>query len=812
MLFVPGDAVLMAKSPTTVGQLRQFQADAFDAHLHMTYLLSMEQSGVQEYLVNELYKTKEEDVDFYLPQLCHLSLQRYRTSSLYRFLLDKAAGSMYFALKIHWLLQSILEDCAPELKDSAMEMVNASETVLVNSSALHRNESPFGIASDVPDTPDLPPTVGEKGTVTTTLEGIDEAPQLGKPFDEEQVAEGVAVSSEAHVSAVKHFALLSRSCTSEHRAHAVGLSSSLPNAFVELGTPIKGWLDVKGDENNASVHLDLQKFMWKQRRCEYFNTQNHFVAMITKLSSTLVSTTDKIERHALLCGTLQLVNQWLFERRTVLCLTDEVPTSLLGLHVPMLLKRNTRVQILRVHIEQCRIFSSATRAPFLIVFESVDLEDELSGEDAGVVAPAETRPNVPAQLLPDCVGRELSEACGAAGQETFTEFTPKGISAQLLKIQPQDWCKVTTVTSPPAVPSPLLVSLCPRCPHSVSPREVEDLVEARAGQAVLPGCGNLGVSVQGNEAAVHSVPPGCEQCPAFKRNEQAVTTRASIWGEPWGAKKERLRKASPFSRYSSWELTAAVVKGGDDVRQELLASQVIQQFSQVFKEANLPLWLKENEVLVVSSTSGFIECIQDAISVDSIKKGFPGKTLADIFKVAFADRLFEAKRNFIESCAAYALVTWFLQVKDRHNGNLMMDSSGHVVHIDFGFMLSNSPGGNMAFERSPFKLTREFLDVMDGECSDQYEYFRTLVIRGFLEARRHMERIALPIKMLLSGSRLACFREGAECVLEGLADRFFIRLSEEACIEKIVDLIDTSANNWRTIQYDNYQRIVHGIH
>mmetsp|Transcript_58503 Transcript_58503/g.161863 ORF Transcript_58503/g.161863 Transcript_58503/m.161863 type:complete len:194 (+) Transcript_58503:2-583(+) len=191
---------------------------------------------------------------------------------------------------------------------------------------------------------------------------------------------------------------------------------------------------------------------------------------------------------------------------------------------------------------------------------------------------------------------------------------------------------------------------------------------------------------------------------------------------------------------------------------------------------------------------------------------FPDKLLADIFNEAFADRLFDAKRCFIESYAAYSLVVWFLQVKDRHNDNLMMLSSGHVVHLDFGFMLSNSPGGNMGFEMSPFKLTQEFLDVMGGEFSDEYEYFRTLVVRGFLEARKHIDRLILPVRMLLSsGSRLPCFRDGMEWVLQNLQDRFYGSLTEEACVVKVLELIDTSVNHWSTVQYDMYQKVWNGI-
>lgn len=153
-----------------------------------------------------------------------------------------------------------------------------------------------------------------------------------------------------------------------------------------------------------------------------------------------------------------------------------------------------------------------------------------------------------------------------------------------------------------------------------------------------------------------------------------------------------------------------------------------------------------------------------------------------------------------------------MNVKDRHNGNILVDAEGHVVHIDYGFMFTNAPGVLVAFEGAAFKLTKDYLDVLGGENGDMFGYYRSLVIRGFLEARQHYDEVKLMVQMMLTGgSKLPCFAGGAEAVLDGLRQRFMMGLPESEVIARVNDLLNQSVNNWRSVQYDAFQRFTNGI-
>ena len=141
------------------------------------------------------------------------------------------------------------------------------------------------------------------------------------------------------------------------------------------------------------------------------------------------------------------------------------------------------------------------------------------------------------------------------------------------------------------------------------------------------------------------------------------------------------------------------------------------------------------EILATGQGCGILEFLNDSLSIDYIKRKMQlqgSSTLLDYYLLNYGKRssskFNQAVKNFCYSLSAYSLVCYVLQIKDRHNANILLDKEGHIIHIDFGYLLTNSPRG-LQLENAPFKFTSEFVELMGGENSEGFRRFRNRFIQ-----------------------------------------------------------------------------------
>ena len=82
------------------------------------------------------------------------------------------------------------------------------------------------------------------------------------------------------------------------------------------------------------------------------------------------------------------------------------------------------------------------------------------------------------------------------------------------------------------------------------------------------------------------------------------------WDILWEYKSEGIKKESPYNEFPSYRIRQVIVKGGDDLRQEIIAMQLIKKFQIVFKKEGTSLFLKAYEIVVINSSSGIIGSLE----------------------------------------------------------------------------------------------------------------------------------------------------------------------------------------------------------
>ncbi|KAF3481744.1 uncharacterized protein GIQ15_04503 [Arthroderma uncinatum] len=297
---------------------------------------------------------------------------------------------------------------------------------------------------------------------------------------------------------------------------------------------------------------------------------------------------------------------------------------------------------------------------------------------------------------------------------------------------------------------------------------------------------------------------------------------------------KRASLASQAATYEVWQ--SAIFKVGDDCRQDVLALQMIAAFREIFSSVGLDVFVYPYRVVATAPGCGVIDVLPNSISRDMLgREAVNG--LYDYFVSKYGGeqsiKFQEARSNFVKSMAAYSVISYLLQFKDRHNGNIMIDDAGHILHIDFGFCFDIAPGG-VRFERAPFKLTTEMIAVMGGyhpptstaasvpasgaaptaaptashnAGSQSYRWFESLVVKAFLASRPYTTKLSHIVTLMLD-SGLPCFTPNT---LTNFRDRFVLEKSEQEAAQYMRELIRKSYASMSTKGYDQFQLLTNNI-
>mmetsp|Transcript_32921 Transcript_32921/g.79644 ORF Transcript_32921/g.79644 Transcript_32921/m.79644 type:complete len:951 (+) Transcript_32921:207-3059(+) len=620
--------------------------------------------------------------------------------------------------------------------------------------------------------------------------------------------------------------------------------------------------------DNASFRLPSSLSL---RRCSHFGDTMHFIDRLTKISLEL-RRVPTIHRATYLHDSLREMNRRL--RRRMITKGDvsldvedsrgpddwpqhtDVSTGFLqySVHLPLDPKQNNRwpgsatsetigggaVRVLNIVVDECRLLSSRERCPFLVHLEVA--ETGLNGRDSRLYASG-------APGLGTTIEEALSMSA-LVGTNTCDDVSDSIIQASY---QIPSELLVSSSKETHSVDSPFPVVDQPTHPtdyvrggsqtdemtfYPLPPDSDDMLASIPYSEVRQQQYEQLHHQMFVDESTSKSVMPNLSQRNPVVSIREGLLTQ--VFGQKWEKKCHEIKQASPFGKTKGWRLASFIMKAGEDIRREALVMQIIVKLNEWF-QGDIPEEIRPHlrpyTIMCVGGDAGLVECLNDAKSIDEVKKRTDSfQSLRDYFERAYGPSVSnnlndgyagngqkgktltftEARENFLRSLVGYSLVCYILQIKDRHNANILLDREGNIIHIDFGFVLGDTPkmGKVPIFsERAPFKLSGEFWDVLGGWNVQQGGLgvrFCNMFERAFASAASHVEEIVSLVEATML--TLTQNPRQARILANGIRSRLRMRGQPGSREQKafVMELVNAALTSWGTSTYDWLQKNMNG--
>jgi len=649
-----------------------------------------------------------------------------------------------------------------------------------------------------------------------------------------------------------------------------------PNQYQEYNYNNKEHLHQYGQTpNNSKLPSSLSL-----RRCSHFGDTMHFIDRLTKISldmrgvpivhrhaylqDSIKEMNRRIRRRMITDGdvSLDVEDHCCPDDRPLI---SDITSDMLmhSVHLPIYPKQNSRwpggvpteyimnkaaVKVLNIVAEESRILASRERCPYLVRVEVADTN--LRGNDSRLYASC-------APGLGATIKEALSMSATAMNNAATTEtdkyeqrFGNYHIPSELLIPNARKSNKhhsVTVIeTEKELITEPLSKEMqrggWQAHETSFYSHNSEDIFATNPYDAVRENeYQQLHQQMYNDHGMIIQTPTkGTEQSPLFSTREVLLDR---IFGQPWDDRCEEIRQASPYGNVEGWRLASFIMKAGEDIRREALVMQIITKLNDWFrKDIPEPFrpHMRPYTIMCVGGDAGLVECLSNAKSVDEVKKETDHfKSLRDYFERAYGPpttdsaqyqkecaskqsgipkplAFEEAQDNFLRSLVGYSLICYILQIKDRHNANILMDRDGNIIHIDFGFVLGDTPKMckvPIFSEKAPFKLSKEYWEVLGGWNTNQGGLgvrFCHMFEYAFACAAAHMDEIASLVEATML--TLTQSPRQAQLLAKGVRSRLKMRGPPGSLEQKsfIVELVNAARTDPGTSTYDWLQRNMNG--
>ena len=638
-------------APKSSWLLRLFESKLFDMSIAITYLFKSKESGVLSYIGNRMFTFGEKEVDFYLPQLITLYIHHNEIAeSLHPYLVSRCRNSAHLSLQLVWLLNAFCNDtmyssaAIPKPSNSRRKSLGLKLRNLILSEELRPKQQKLS-QSDARSPPHI--------CIHNNHNNITNSSS--------NVVKNQSLTPHTILTSCNEYSVQTKSKTHQ-RSYSDFSSNQSPPFF---RTPRPPGLSVMLSKNGRLSLGDLASGRAFDNGCVCFNGFNGVC------NDLLCS---KVQCH---CGAPRLTAEYEF----IKCLINigvrlqAVPTKEVKCQrlIAELLQLNINLparvwlpiydvphMIVRVPPQAAVLLNSKDKAPYLICVEVIEVDDISatpipSKQNNITLRQTKSEENLLELGSQKTTNGSINGDTNNLNHHTITRIMSSNmIMSSYPSVLDDSDC---WTPEDDEVSKQYRLRMRSYDKDTISQLSQDSTTSADNSHPIFVAAGDIRRRLSETINAPKTTFARCPEDPS-----------AAALKEPWDQKVNRIRDSSPFGHLPNWKLVAAIVKCGDDLRQELMAYQLLAALQKIWEQERVPLWLKPYKILVTSAESGLIEPILNTVSLHQIKK-HSKRSILEYFVKEFgpqnSEQFLTAQRNFVQSCAAYCIVSYLIQVKDR---------------------------------------------------------------------------------------------------------------------------------------------------